>query len=137
MSGDQPSNLKNNIPDFDNNLCRFGCSPSDWFTFCPYVRPESELPGTEYDVWSDDYTGSSSVCTSKALGYGDDRGGFFYFGYPSAFGRPRIDCYSPWLNDGTPFSQPDDCLTSYRQLNTYEKVQNKDYNFTIKGKNNE
>jgi len=132
-----------------HNSCRFGCDPVDWYTSCPYVRPSNKLPGDEYDIWSDDYIGTlSKGCGEDKNGLFDyksiptnyyylDSNGILHHNRTDNFGAPSV--LSPWSYWGYwdwyyGYYDYYSC-SNYSQLNKYEKVDNKDYSFTIKGKN--
>ena len=119
-----------------DDSCKFGCEPAGWAETCPYERPANKMPGDEYRIFSDDYEGF--YLTSC----GEDKGGTFDYEdiddeasrNTDPFGLPTL--YTPWGQWGFwswYYGYMDSC-SGYTQLNKYEKLDNKNYTFTIKGR---
>ena len=139
-----PSRNSDGYPSYDSlsdDSCKFGCEPAGWYAACPYERPANKMPGDEYRIFSDDYEGFYST------GCGEDKGGIFDFEYlddditrvsndTDPFGLPTL--YNPWGQWGYwswyygYYGRRTVC-SGYSQLNKYEKLDNKNYTFTIKG----
>ena len=110
----------------------FGYSPRYWDEQCPHLRPSKNLPGPEYDKW-----GPDSIY-NFAEGCGEDRGGIFKYDpcrMPNAAGPWRSVFFNSLDFSRKIYCDSNDCMTEYSQLNKYEEVENKNYTFTIKGKN--